>query len=743
MKKKLLALLIASLLFVSAFALTACKLTKITSIEWLEQPQTQFMLDSGDSFNFSIKVKYNNSEGDKEVKVTVVKNSSAKYEFTVDDSALEITFDLQNFDTSAAGSYTAVLSCSSTQIAVKVIKLNFKYTVVDNSISNLIADSNGNYLVSNAHEFTMIALGKHSSVPMSENYRLTSDIDFSILDSATKIAYEEAIYKNLFNGTLDGEKQTLNGTRTGQNYKILNYIPNSSNTINQWGLFYNFGSTVTFKNLDLVNCSIDNVAAEGTGLLGRGNTNESYPESMFTALPNKDKHASWFFENINLKNCSVKANKSSALLVAYAGGNLQVKFTNCNTDSDCLMTGGRDAGGLLGRNTDNKLNLNDGSKVPADLTATGALESFKELKQSKIPFIFENCHISATIQNNDPGTANQIGALMGQSSSSYNWGINNEKCYVPTYANNCTFDGKLVIPNAPATLPELVINPFFGNVSYGYHNLLVRNSNSSNATIVSKIAKNTLSDNVKKIYSDYDDFNALVTKPVSDNRRMTYEVVNGLVTTNGSTVSKSYRAVFAANLTEAEVNNTKTTNISSVKVGGEAKSRTVSSDGYLDTFSSIDGVTVDTAITNTSNSLIKFNLIPNATSYTISISGGLATNRHAISGGGSRYSFTKVFTQSDGENNIINTGLYIPKNVYVASKAPTSTTEIANNFDYYLINYPNDTYISSVSGEWYISISAYDKDGFIIAAYSKQIAAKERTLLTDAGASFATGFSLR
>lgn len=437
MKGKIKFLLLALVLTFSMLLTVGCTIEAVDSIEWGAMPKTYFALDATNSTsdaNFSIDVSITTTKSSQLMSISY-NHSTKKFMQSIGGADATVTTDfvLDGFSVAKIGTFRAsIVYKNKTSLA-----FYFTYTVVDMSNDDLLLQTetlNGEtyYVIENASQFTGIALGFKlnatdsisPAVAMTSKYHLRNDIDFSLLDSATKLRYEAALYDSNsvtpnptpFSGSLDGGKYTSDNVYTGYNYKILNYTPNTTNDEKQCGLFLDLGTgtearPITIRNLDLVNCSIMNNNAGAAGIIARGR----YKTDAFAT--NIDSY--WLFENINVKNCKMITQKNSAFLIGIAAYAVHANFNKINIDSDCFSSAIGTVGGIL-----------------------GAVTYVADANMSK-DIHFSNCRVSASLLSMN-GT--NMGALWGNPGSGLVARFNYS-------ASKCIVDGKFYVCANPKQDP--------------------------------------------------------------------------------------------------------------------------------------------------------------------------------------------------------------------------------------------------------------------------------------------------
>ena len=287
-------------------------------------------------------------------------------------------------------------------------------------------------------------------------FRLTDDLDFSNYTFSEEYyerllsGYDQSSFKPIegqeqyvFSGVLDGGIYDEYGNLTGS-HKIENLTIKSTGKAQQYGLFYRaYGLSgedpVTFKNLEFVNCSLDNTSSKGAGLLAFGHDSsdglgeDGHPADSGICL-----------ENITVSNCNMEVGRNGGMLIGYARS---TNFCAYDITIDAASSiSGSDIGGILGTNNNNDtpgFDLVDGSgweNRPFDM-------------------VFENCHVSATIRGSEPG------ALLGNSFYK-RVGLDPDKCQKPenqkmeyhetgvTTITDCIFDGTLSVSSTDAAFIE-------------------------------------------------------------------------------------------------------------------------------------------------------------------------------------------------------------------------------------------------------------------------------------------------
>lgn len=328
MKKRLIMVISMICVFMLSCALAfGCKSTgtTVSSIEWVTQPASSYTVGTTPSISFSFKIKYSDNT---EQQIDYSGNADASSQ--VKDSAEKLLGTVSfngTFATTTAGNFTAKLTFTpdaSAGIGTKSFTLSFEYSVVAAEKTKLEKASGQNYYeVGDAVDFALIMTGSQGLSETNE-YRLTADIDLSTISKA----YQEKIKTTKFVGTIDGGKYN-SGVYSGNNYKLLNYVADSTNAEFQPGLFGVLGNA-TFKNIDVVNFKLQNASASYAALFAIG-----LNKNVHTAA---DCKVSIAFDNVDMYACKMLSGKNSGLYLGNINVWTDVTFKGCDGDKDCVVS---------------------------------------------------------------------------------------------------------------------------------------------------------------------------------------------------------------------------------------------------------------------------------------------------------------------------------------------------------------------------------------------------------------------
>jgi len=224
---------------------------------------------------------------------------------------------LSGFDLSQApGIYTATVSYSSGGSSASA---TFMYTIKPKTetygFANYIKVGEINqYTISNVNHFRNIVLNKgYPGYGLPSTYFiLSNDLDFE--NTSPWIGYENEIGAYKFNGTFDGNGhvvKNLHSTVFTSSEAGFNF--NSETEKPTVGLFFEI-EDATFKNITFDNCIIgDEMLSKGVGLLGVGRNADALTTKTLSII------------NVTVNsNCVIQGNQNAGGLVGYGFYNLNV-----------------------------------------------------------------------------------------------------------------------------------------------------------------------------------------------------------------------------------------------------------------------------------------------------------------------------------------------------------------------------------------------------------------------------------
>jgi hypothetical protein len=295
-KKMKKTLLFVAIMFM-ALTLTSC-FTDVSTLEIVSVPKLEFIQDE----NFTVE------DFIKGLRLRV--NNGAEFDAAVSNTTIS-GFDLSK----APGIYSATVSYSAGGISASA---SFMYTIKPKietyGFANHVTVGNVHqYTISNVNHFRNIAIGNYEGKNDPTTYFiLSNDLDFE--NTSPWIGYEEEIGAYKFTGTFDGNGhvvKNLHSTVFTSSEAGFNF--NSETEKPTVGLFFEI-EDATFKNITFDNCIIgDEMLSKGVGLLGVGRNADALTTKTLSII------------NVTVNsNCVIQGNQNAGGLVGYGFYNLNV-----------------------------------------------------------------------------------------------------------------------------------------------------------------------------------------------------------------------------------------------------------------------------------------------------------------------------------------------------------------------------------------------------------------------------------
>ena len=327
MKKKIWAICLTLVLALAAFAISGCSLfNNVGTIEWVENPATEYSLGDTTGLKFSIKAQLKDQD-----------EAIVRYPEDKDKYKIEVN----NFTTATVGTRTAT-------VVFEKLTLAFSYKVTDKKFADGTGSSVDPYIVNTAGQFQNMLDQKSFNY-----YKLGRSIDLTGVALKMANKGQDATNAEAWVGEIDGagytvsgisEVQTPDGKAINKYNEIFGRVARDSEKFVLKNITFDFASTGKSATMGLVTSNSINGVLEFTNVkltgyvnaANSGNSNISpYVSFLQRSLPGKVdaplKSATFTnCENeikiLNAYATSLVAGFASAQSVLPAGS---VKFTNC------------------------------------------------------------------------------------------------------------------------------------------------------------------------------------------------------------------------------------------------------------------------------------------------------------------------------------------------------------------------------------------------------------------------------